>query len=136
MASTGLLGLAGAAAVGGLEIEVICVGFAVNDGGGAGERTYGFAGGPSSWRDRLADCTPGGEGPPEGLRVGDGTTRLWVGEGGTELCIFIWCWKKDCVAIDGEVDAWCGGSTRLAMDGDALARFDGAGLGDICVYGL
>lgn len=136
VASMGLLGLAGAVEGDGLlEMEVICAGFAVNDGGGAGARTYGFG---SSWRERVADCTPlDGDGPVDEFMVGEGTTRFDVGDGGTEVCIFIWCWKNDCAAMDGDVDDWCGGSTRLAMDGDALARFDGAGLGDICAwYGL
>ena len=54
--SMGLEGLGWAAGVvvveTGLEMDVICAGFAVNDGGGAGARTYGFA---SSCLERVAD---------------------------------------------------------------------------------
>lgn len=43
VASMGFEALAGAVEGAGLEMDVICAGFAVNEGGGAGARTYGFA---------------------------------------------------------------------------------------------
>lgn len=88
------------------------------------------AGGPGGLADRVAPSTffgaaGTGAGGAEGAVSAEAGANLFaVGEAGTEgecSCMrCCWCMKNDCVAVDGD---WFGGSTRLEMDGEALARF-------------
>ena len=70
----------------------------------------------------------GAEGAEGAGSAGAGANLFAVGEAGTDgecsfgcvLCCCWWWMKNDCDAVEGD---WFGGSTRLEMDGEALARF-------------